>query len=150
MAFTSSEESIVMEPISYLLPKAIADAVAADGLPRVATDLNGSGTEHVLYLERGIVHSMLTNDWQGPLPTDPTQQQIAAALAAREAARVAALAAETTKRVQVLAIAQSAVGVQVEQLTLEQLRALYAITLWQAGALDAGLVVRPLGEWVRG
>ncbi len=145
-----------LDPTAY-------DAVAADGLPRVARYLEiftddagqettGAEVQHVLYLNGGpLPQSMLASVWlatRGPLPIDPTPQQSADAVAAIEAARVAALAAATTKRQQILAIAQSAVGMRVDLLSNIQVRSLFAVILYEEGALDAGLLVRPLSEWV--
>jgi hypothetical protein len=130
--------------------EAIRMAVALDGLPRVATA--DDTAQHVLYLDGSTVRSMLAADWlaaHGPLPTDPTPQQSADAIAAIEAARLAAIAAAATKKGQILTIAQTAVGVRVDLLTAAQLRALFAVTLWKEDALDAALLIRPLAEWVK-
>lgn len=134
-----------------LLDYTIHEAVQADGLPRVADYDDDS--RHVLYLNGGsVVQSLTAAEWlatRGPLPVDPTPGESAAAIAAREAALAAALAAAATKRAQILAIAQSTVGIRADLLTNLQLRALFGIILWEAGALDGGLLVRPLAEWVR-
>ena len=44
---------------------------------------------------------------------------------------------------------QSAVGKAYDALTAEQVRALFAKMLWEAGALNNDGTVKPLGEWVR-
>ncbi|MGN6812191.1 MAG: hypothetical protein ACTHMP_15085 [Thermomicrobiales bacterium] len=49
----------------------------------------------------------------------------------------------------VVQTAQTAVGVRYDQLTAAQVRALFAIVLWQAGGLNADGTVRPLAAWVR-
>lgn len=131
-----------------LLPQSIADAVALDGLPRVATADDTS--QHVLYLDGETVRSKTAAEWGTPLPSDPTPEQISAAVAAREAARQQASADAATLRQQVLTIAQSAVGIRADLLTAAQLRALFVVMLWKEGALDNALIVRPLTQWVKG
>jgi hypothetical protein len=49
---------------------------------------------------------------------------------------------------QVLAVAQSAVGVDVRNLTAAQVRALLALVLFDKKAIGADLTIRPLREWV--
>lgn len=49
----------------------------------------------------------------------------------------------------VLPIAQPAVGARFDALTTAQLRALLAILLWDAGALDKAGMVRDLTLWVK-
>lgn len=138
------------------LSQTIANLVAADGLPRVALDERDEvGTPHVLYLEPGALlpTSMRGTDWlaqRGPLPNDPTPQEVAAALAQRAADRQQVAQDAAALRQQIQTLAQSTVGVRVDLLTAGQVRALQAILLWQAGALDRTGVVRPLAEWVRG
>jgi hypothetical protein len=142
------------EPQSYRLDKTIADAVERDGLPRQAIDQLGSGTIHVLYLENGspLAHSMLAADWlaqRGALPADPTQAEVDAAIAARAAAAVQAQADATALRQQVLGIAQGTVGMRIDAtFTAAQLKALLAILLWKAGALDRTGAIRPLADWI--
>lgn len=123
-------------------------AVERDGLPRVAAYDDGS--RHVLYLDGATVRSMSDADWPPPLPAEPTAEQIAAAIAAREAARQQAAQDALALRQRVIMLAQSAVGVQIDALTAAQVRALIALLLWQAGAIDRAGMVKPLGEWVRG
>jgi hypothetical protein len=122
--------------------------VALDGLPRVATADDGS--DHVLYLDAPHVRSMAAADWPPPLPSAPTPAEIAAAMAARTAARVQAQQDAAALRQKVLTTAQSAVGVSVDALTAVQVRALLTILLYQQGALDKSGVVQPLAGWIRG
>lgn len=126
-------------------------AVERDGLPRVG--MYDDGLQKVLYLNGGeVVQSLTAAEWlatRGPLPADPTPQESAAAITARETARQAALADASALRQQVLTIAQSAVGIRVDALTAGQVRALFAILLWKEGALKNDLTVRPLAEWVK-
>lgn len=131
-----------------ILDPTIHTAVERDGLPRVAAYDDGS--QHVLYLENDVVRSMPAADWPPPLPTEPTPEQIAAAIAARALAAQQAAQDAAALRQRVLTLAQSAVGVQIDALTAPQVRALIAILLWQAGAIDRAGAVRPLGQWVRG
>lgn len=125
-------------------------AVERDGLARVAD--YDDDTRHVLYFNGGVVQSLSAADWlatRGPLPADPTPEQSAAAIAAREAAEQQAGQEAAALRQQVIVLAQSAVGVRADLLTAPQVRALQAILLWQAGALDKAGAVRPLVDWVR-
>jgi hypothetical protein len=128
-----------------LLPQAIADAVKRDGLPRQA--IADDDSVHVLYLDGARLRSVLAADWPPPLPTEPTDAQIAAAVAAREAADLQAKTDAAALRTRVRTTAQSAVGVVITDLTAVQVRALLAVLLWKAGALDKDGKVRPLGEW---
>ena len=133
-----------------LLDPTIHEAVGRDGLPRVADYDDGS--RHVLYLDDGVVRSLTEAEWlaqRGALPSEPTQAEIDAALLAREQERAQALADAQALRQRVRTLAQSAVGVQFDQLTSAQLRALFAILLHKEGALDKTGAVRPLSEWVR-
>lgn len=67
------------------------------------------------------------------------------------------IAAEYEQRRQVAAAARalvvqtagSAAGIAVTALTPAQVRALLAVLLWQAGALDEAGRVRPLAAWVQ-
>lgn len=126
--------------------QAISDAVALDGLPRVATDTDD--VQHVLYLDGATVRSMLSADWPPPLPTTPTAQQIADAITARQAAAAAELAAIAALRVQIVNLAQSAVGVRIDLLTAGQRNAIIACLAWKSGAIANDMTVRPLGEWL--
>lgn len=129
-----------------LLSKDIADAVARDGLPRQATADDES--RHVLFLENGGLRSTLASDWPPPLPSDPTAAQSAAAIAALDAAAAQSKADATLLRTRVLTLAQSAVGVQIDQLTAPQIRALVALLLFKQGAIDKSGAVLPLAGWL--
>lgn len=123
------------------------EAVERDHLPRVASYDDDS--QHVLYWD-GVVRSLTAAEWlaqRGPLPADPTPEQIAAALAARTQERQQEAADTQALRQALRTRLQSAVGVQVDDLLVGQLRALVAYLLWREGALDADLRVRPLSEW---
>lgn len=129
-----------------LLPHDIADRVSRDGLPRQAVADDGSA--HVLFLESGVLRSMLASDWPPPLPGDPTPAQSAAALAAMAATDAQAKTDAALLRARVLAQAQSAVGVQIDQLTAPQIRALVALLLFKQGAIDKSGAVLPLVGWL--
>lgn len=129
-----------------LLPQAIADLVALDGLPRVAIADNAS--VHVLFLENGFIRSMLASDWPPPLPSDPTPADVANAIAARAAAKQQSAVDAATLRTRVLTPAQSSVGVQVDALTAAQIRALVALLLYKQGAIDKSGAVLPLAGWL--
>lgn len=64
---------------------------------------------------------------------------------ARERERVDRAAAVAT----IKPLAQGAVGKPIAALTANEQRALLAVLLWQAGALDGAAAIRPLGQWVR-
>jgi hypothetical protein len=115
-----------------LLPQSIADLVAQDGIARQATA--DDSTVHMLFRDGLVVRSCLLADW-------PAEQLV---LAAHEQERTDAAALRT----QVLTVAQSAVGVAADQLTAVQLRALFMVVLWKAGALNKNGIVQPLASWV--
>jgi hypothetical protein len=111
---------------------AIQEAVTRDGLPRLAVD--GDGKQYVMYRAPGahIAQSMPVEEWAGPLPTDPTEAEIAAALAVRDAER--ATRADLAQRLQTAARAHA--GKRADQLTLPELRDLFALWLLAQGMLD--------------
>jgi hypothetical protein len=88
-------------------------------------------------------------EWRDPNTTKPTKAQLDAEWAAYQQEQADAQTAATNLRNQIITIAQSAVGVRVDQLTAAQVRALNAIELWQKGALNNDLTVKPLAQWVR-
>lgn len=134
-----------------LLPQSIADLVTRDHLPRQATadDLS----LHVFYWGGTITQSMEAADWlaqRGPLPTDPTPEESAAAILALQQAAQQAQADAAQLRQQVLALAQSTVGMRVDAaFTTAQLRSLLAILLYKDGALNNDLTIRPLADRIR-
>lgn len=84
------------------------------------------------------------------LPGEPPAAADIAALAATyDAAQVQRDTEAAALRTQVRTLAQSAVGVRIDQLTAAQVRALMAILLWQAGALAPDGTVKELNTWVR-
>lgn len=125
-----------------LLSQAIADAVKRDGLPRQAVD--ETGATHVLYLEGAFVRSTLADDWPPPLPTDPTEAEIAAAIAAREAAERLKEQDAAALRQRIRTAAQSAAGQSFDALTAAQVRALLAVLLYRAGMLDKDGIIQPI------
>ena len=48
---------------------------------------------------------------------------------------------------QIKALAQSAVGVMLNDLTQAQIKALLAVLLWKAGGVENDMTVAPLGKW---
>lgn len=129
------------------LSQELADAVARDGLPRLASADDAS--QHVLYLAGGKVRSMLASDWPPPLPSDPTPQQIAAAIAARAQAAQQERSDASALRSRVLTLANGTVGRQIDAaFTTAELRALLALLLWKSGALTNAGAIKPLGEWL--
>lgn len=77
----------------------------------------------------------------------PTPAQLAAAIAAYDAAEAQRKTEAQALRQQVLTLAQSAVGVRVDNLTAGQVRALLVVLLWKGGALTPAGNVRPLEAW---
>ena len=74
----------------------------------------------------------------------PAQQLIVApVIAAHDPERAPA----RVLRAQVLALAASAVGIRLDNLTAGQQRAILACMAWKAGAVAPDLTVRPLAEW---
>lgn len=109
---------------------ALRQAVLSDGQPREAEDSDGNTL--MLFRDGDKVRSCLLADW-------PTE--------------LAALTARTTDRARLRQAVRtrldSAVGVRVDDLLVGQLRALLAFLLWERGALDADLKVKPLDQWGR-
>lgn len=131
---------------------AIQEAVTRDGLPRVVAA--NDGTQDVMYLASGarIAQSMGADQWlaqHGALPVDPTPEEIAAAIQARDQAAAAAASDAAQLRQQVLATLQSAVGVRFTDLNNVQLRAIVEGLAWKAGALSPDTTIRPLAEWLK-
>lgn len=58
------------------------------------------------------------------------------------------LAESETVRSRILTLCQSAVGVQLQDLTAAQVKALLAAILWLHGVVDAQGKVRPLASWI--
>lgn len=97
---------------------------------------------------------IVQNDGDGPyiavwnLPdAQPTEAELQAASDAYDAAKAQADADAAELRTRVRTTAQSAVGVIITDLTAGQVRALLAVLLWKAGALDKDGKIRPLSEW---
>jgi hypothetical protein len=139
---------------SYLLPPGVADLVRGDGLPRLVdavewdnTAPTGATVPTVVYLD-GSVRSVAASAWPPPLPTDPTPAEIAAALAARQAAAQQAQSDALALRQRIVTLAQSAVGVSIDALTAAQRNALIACMLYKAGGIDKDGIVRPLAQWL--
>lgn len=121
-----------------LIDPTIHAAVEADHVARQAAYLatydDGTTAQinQMLYWGGTRVQSASLVDW--PVIEVAVNARIADAAALRQRVRT---------------VAQSAVGVQFDQLTAAQLRALLAILLWKQDALDSTGAVRPLADWVR-
>lgn len=124
----------VGKALRYLYPNARV-GVAAGANPDYIVAADENGDEQIVL-------------WKLPLP-QPSEAQIIAAAAASEAAEAQRQTEATTLRQHVLTLAQSAVGIRIDQLTAAQVRALFAILLRKEGALKADGTVRPLAEWVK-
>lgn len=135
-----------------LLPQSIADTVQRDHLARQATADDRS--LHVLYWEAPNVRSMEAADWlaqRGALPNDPTQAESDAAVAALAQSAQQVQIDAAALRQQVVAIAQSTVGLPINTaFTSAQLRALLIALLHKVGAVNpADMTIRPLADWLR-
>lgn len=135
---------------SYVLDNKSYEAVAEDGIPRLVTDLGGTETQHVLFLNnRGFVESMLLSDWTLPIPTDPTDKEISDAITAKQMRLQKDSNDRIALRQHVISTAQGGVGVPFDQLSALQLRAVVGLLLHRIGALDTTGAIRPLDEWVK-
>lgn len=81
--------------------------------------------------------------WEDSQITKPTLEQLQAAGQAIEIDRQAADNLKQT----IKQTAQSAVGVRVDQLDNNQIKALLAILLWQRGAVANDLTINPFSDW---
>lgn len=107
--------------------------------PGVAFTLTQDGThDNVPYISA----------WPEDVPM-PTQAEIDAMLLTLEQERQAAQTEAQQLRQRVVNLAQSAVGIAVNDLTAPQVRALLALLLRKEGALDKTGTIRPLQDWVR-
>lgn len=86
--------------------------------------------------------------WDSATPI-PTAQQLRDAVVAGQAAREQAVQDASALRQRVMTLAQTAVGIRVNDLTAGQVRALLALLLWRTGALDREGNVRALDQWTR-
>ena len=78
----------------------------------------------------------------------PTPAELQTASDAYDAQQAQLAADATALRQHVINLAQSAVGVAIDNLTAAQIKALFAVILWKAGALDKNGIVQPLATWV--
>ncbi len=78
----------------------------------------------------------------------PDAAQLQAASDAYDAQQAQQAADAAALRQKILTIAQSAVGIAVDQLTATQVRALFAVVLYHEGALNKDGIVQPLNTWV--
>lgn len=122
-------------------------AVERDGLPRVADYDDGS--QHVLYLDGDLVRSLAAADWlatRGPLPSDPTPQESAMAIAARETGRATRQADAIILRSQIRTAARALAGKKPTQWNTQELRELVALLLHDGGYLEGDAALRDVGE----
>lgn len=77
----------------------------------------------------------------------PTVAELQAASDAYDTAAAQAASEAAALRTRVRTTAQSAVGVLITDLTAAQVRALLAVLLWKAGALDKDGKIRALSDW---
>lgn len=136
--------------MSYYLIDDVTDLVRLDGLPRVSRAKDDAGAEslHVVYLDGTAVRSMLAVDWPPPLPIDPTPEQSAAAIAAREAAQQQAEQGALALRQAIRARLSTLAGKRVDDLLVGDLKTLLLYVVWREGGIDKDLKVRPIAEWI--
>ncbi len=136
--------------MATLLDYRVHQAVEHDGLPRVADYDDGS--RQVLYVNGGtVVQSMPATAWiaqRGPLPSEPTQVEIDAALTAQAIAEQQARTDAAQLRQQILTTLQGALGVPFVNLSTIQLKAVVAALAWRAGALNKDTTLRPPADWI--
>lgn len=82
--------------------------------------------------------------WRDETQTKPTRAEVEAAWQQIEAEQ----AAQATLRQAVVSRVSSLAGVNVTELSLEQLRPLLAALLYANGALDHGGNIKPVREWL--
>lgn len=104
-----------------------------------------AGVELIWDSERALV-ALMHYDSAEPVPT---QAEVDAAAATVPIVRETERMAATQLRQRVLDLAASTVGERVDTLTPPQMRALFAVFLRDAGALNADGTVRPPEKWVR-
>lgn len=87
------------------------------------------------------------------VPLTPEEIAQRTAWGAGRAAERDADAISTTERsaarARVVQVAQGTVGVHLDRLTATQVRALLAVLLWEAGALNGDGTVRSPAQWIR-
>lgn len=125
-------------------------AVALDHLPRVAryADEQGVESRKVLYWTGRRVETLLEAEWlntRGPLPTDPTPEQIAAALAARQQDTQDTAALRQAIRTRLDALA----GKRVDDLLVGELKTLLLYLVCREGGVDKDMRMRAPGDWGR-
>lgn len=125
-------------------------AVALDHLPRVAryADEQGAESRKVLYWTGRRVETLTEAEWlaqRGPLPADPTPQDTAAALTARQQDTQDAAALRAAIRTRLDAL----VGKRIDDLLVGDLKTLLLYLVWRENGIDKDMKVRPIGEWGR-
>jgi hypothetical protein len=98
----------------------------------------GDGRQCLLYLEGNEQGVRLT------VPDNADEEAIGTVILAHDPE---APTARETLRNNIKAIAQSAAGIRLNDLTAAQSRALVAILLWKAGGVAPDMTIKPLGDW---
>lgn len=114
----------------------LKEELIAAGLDVYGLGLDENDALFVRFLENGIKRP----------PTAAEQQTIDAVVAAHDPD---GLTKVEQLRETIKGLAQSAVGVTLNNLTNNQKDALLAILLWQAGAVADDLTVNPLKDWAK-
>jgi hypothetical protein len=91
-------------------------------------------------------YAELQRTWRDRRPI-PTLSQLQAAWDAYQANEAAKKQARDRLKAEIGTLAQSAVGVRVDQLTAAQQRALVAVLLYNGGGLADDATVRALNDW---
>lgn len=86
-------------------------------------------------------------EWRDSHTTKPTEAELYAEWDIYRAEIARQTADESTLHDHMMALASSAAGAAVDQLSAEQVRALVTLLLWRAGAINADGTVRPVVEW---
>ncbi len=101
---------------------------------------------HSEYLTTGEPGYAAIGEWRDPNTVKPTQAECDAEWIVYQAEQAAAVTAKNN----ILALAQSAVGVQLSALTAAQVKALTAYMLYAIGGVDLKtLTVKPLADWLK-
>ena len=85
-------------------------------------------------------------EWRGP-GDEPTQQELEDVWQIYSEREVVERAACDQLKSNIISIAQSAVGVALNDLTQAQTRALLALMLWKASGVAPDMTVKPLKDW---
>lgn len=87
-------------------------------------------------------------DWRDPHTTKPTEAELYAEWDLYQAEVARQTDDEIALHNRLTTLAASTAGLQADQLSAVQVRALLTLLLWRAGAIQADGTVRDLAEWV--